>query len=204
MEVEVKLRLPDSAAHQKLSDLLSPFHVQTHFQENLFFDGANCELASVRAVLRLRFYGGDSRCVLSLKSRPAIAAGISRAEELEEPLDPALGRAWAADPRRFLSLESSEALRRVRDEHGVSEDRGGLVCLGGFRNVRSVYDWEGLRLELDETMFDFGTNYELECESSEPERDKVLLERLLDSNGIGFSYSKLSKFDIFRSRKLPE
>ncbi|XP_062089921.1 triphosphate tunnel metalloenzyme 3-like [Humulus lupulus] len=202
MEVEVKLRLPDSEAHQKLSDILSPCHANTFFQENVFFDGANAKLSSNLAVHRFRFYDDNSRCVLSLKAKPVIYNGISRAEEHEEPFDPTIGRACVAEPWRLLAVDSSEILKQVREEFGVGE--GGLVCLGGFRNVRTVYNWEGLKLELDETKYDFGTNYELECESLSPERDKKLLEKLLKTNGIEFSYSKVSKFAIFRSRKLPD
>ncbi|KAG4926054.1 hypothetical protein JHK87_051594 [Glycine soja] len=201
MEVEIKLRLPDSATHQKLSNLLAPFHTKTLIQENIFFDGMNKELTSNLAVLRIRFYDLE-HCVLSLKAKPVISAGISRMEEHEEPFDVALGRACIAEPWRLLSVESSEILKRVRDEYRVGEN--GVVCLGGFRNVRAVHQWKGLKLELDETNYDFGTNYELECESDDPERHKRLLEEFLHGNGINYSYSKLSKFAVFQSRKLPE
>jgi hypothetical protein len=40
-----------------------------------------------------------------------------------------------------------------------------LVCMGGFRNSRAVYAWNGETLELDETDFDHGTLYEIECET---------------------------------------
>jgi uncharacterized protein YjbK len=69
--------------------------------------------------------------------------------------------------------------------------------------VRAVYEWQGLKLEVDETGYDFGTCYEVECESADPERVKLLIERFLEENGIGFSYSDTSKFAIFRSGKLP-
>ncbi|KAJ1443114.1 CYTH-like domain superfamily [Sesbania bispinosa] len=87
MEVEIKLRLPDSATHQKLSNLLSPFHTKTLIQENIFFDGKNAELTSNLVVLRIRFYNLEN-CVLSLKAKPVISGGISRMEEHEEPFDP--------------------------------------------------------------------------------------------------------------------
>ncbi|XP_052183431.1 triphosphate tunnel metalloenzyme 3-like [Diospyros lotus] len=208
MEVEVKLRLPDAASHQKLSDLLSPFRSKTLIQENVFFDGSNAELSSKFAVLRLRFYGIDSgnHCVLSLKSKPVISAGISRAEEAEEAFDPAIGRACIAEPWRLLSLDSSSSriLQRVKEEFGIGDGKGRLACLGGFRNVRTVYDWKGLKLELDETQFDFGTSYEIECESSDPDSAKKLLQEFLDRNGIRYSYSEASKFAVFRSGKLPD
>ncbi|KAI4351135.1 hypothetical protein L6164_005518 [Bauhinia variegata] len=202
MEVEIKLRLPDSTSHQRLSELLAPFHAKTLIQENIFFDGANAELTSNLAVLRIRFYDDvENCCVLSLKAKPKISGGISRMEEHEEPLDPLLGRACIAEPWR-LSATSSEILKRVRDEFGIGEN--GFVCLGGFKNVRSVFDWNGLKLEFDETSYDFGTCYEIECESSEPERDKKLLEEFLGENGINYSYSNVNKFAVFQSRKLPE
>ncbi|KAK9706235.1 hypothetical protein RND81_07G112700 [Saponaria officinalis] len=203
MEVEVKLRLPDSKAHQSLSNLLSPFHKQTHFQHNVFFDGAASELSSRRAVLHLRFYGEDSetaeRCVVSLKAKAALVDGVSRVEEDEEDIDPYWGREICADPNRIASVES-RILKRVTQEFG--SDIVGYVCLGGFKNVRGVYEWNGLKLEVDETLFDFGILYEVECESDEPDKAKELIEELLTRNGIPYSYSKMSKFAIFQSRKL--
>ncbi|BBG99150.1 adenylate cyclase [Prunus dulcis] len=204
MEVEVKLRLSDASAHQKLTDLLSPFHVQTLIQENIFFDGSSAELSSNRAILRLRFYDGVSPCVLSLKAKPVISDGVSRVQELEEPFDPVLGRACVAEPWRLSVVDSSALLKRVREEYGVREEGLGFVCLGGFRNVRGLYEWKGLKIEVDESNYDFGTCYEVECESSNPERDKKILEKLLEENGIRFQYSEVSKFAIFRSGKLPE
>ncbi len=40
-----------------------------------------------------------------------------------------------------------------------------LVSLGGFKNVRSDFDFEGFKLELDETQFEWGTVYEIEVET---------------------------------------
>ena len=39
------------------------------------------------------------------------------------------------------------------------------MCLGGFRNLRRDYSWEGFKLELDETQFEWGTVYEIEVET---------------------------------------
>lgn len=103
------------------------------------------------------------------------------------------------DPGRLLLIDTLRIVKRVKEEFGVE----GLVCLGGFKNVRRVYDWKGLKLEVDETMYDFGTCYEVECECFEPEKAKVLMEELLRSNGIEYCYSEVSKFATFVSRKLP-
>ncbi|KAM0974357.1 hypothetical protein ACFX2C_017548 [Malus domestica] len=198
MEVEVKLRLLDAAAHRQVTTLLAPFLVATHRQENLFFDGSKAELAARRAVLRLRFSDRSPLCAVTLKARAVLVQGVSRVEEDEEELDHSIGRACAAEPEKLMKAES-RVLRRVREEFGVL----GFVGLGGFRNVRDVYDWKGLKLEVDETKYDFGTCYEIECESADPEGVKVVLEDLLRENGVRYSYSEVSKFAIFRAGKLP-
>ncbi|CAN6357478.1 unnamed protein product [Urochloa humidicola] len=122
MEVEIKLRLPDAAAHRRLSTYLSPHLRRTHAQRNLFFDAAARTLAAATAALRVRLYGTDdlapSRAVLALKRRPSIHAGVSRVEEVEEPLDPALALACAADPARLGAVDSP-IIRLVAAEYGV-------------------------------------------------------------------------------------
>jgi len=40
-----------------------------------------------------------------------------------------------------------------------------LVCLGGFKNLRQDYNYEGLKMELDETSYEWGTCYEIEIET---------------------------------------
>ncbi|KAK4257458.1 hypothetical protein QN277_007044 [Acacia crassicarpa] len=202
MEVEVKLRLENAEAHRMVTASFAPFHIITHRQENLFFDGAAGELSSRRAILRLRFYDDDARCVVSLKAKAVLVNGVSRVEEDEEDLDPKIGRDCVAEPGKLDSVVESRVLRRVKEEFGVVGEKG-YVGLGGFKNVRSVYEWKDLKLEVDETSFGFGTLYEIECESADPEKAKQLLEEFLKENGIAYSYSEMSKFAIFRSGKLP-
>ncbi len=40
-----------------------------------------------------------------------------------------------------------------------------LVCLGGFKNLRQDYNYKGLKMELDETSYEWGTCYEIEIET---------------------------------------
>lgn len=40
-----------------------------------------------------------------------------------------------------------------------------LACMGGFKNQRDVFSWEGETLELDQTLYDWGTLYEIEVET---------------------------------------
>ncbi|KAK6944429.1 CYTH domain [Dillenia turbinata] len=200
MEVEVKLRLPNAATHNRVLSLLSPFLLKTQCQENFFFDGVSRELSSKRAVLRVRFYDNDSLCVVCLKAKAVLVDGVSRVEEDEEESEPLIGRACVSDPSKLGSIDS-RILKRVRDEFGV--ENGAFVCLGGFKNLRNVFNWKGLKLEVDETEFEFGTCYEIECESVEPEEAKKLIEEFLKENGVEYSYSEKSKFAIFQSGKLP-
>ncbi|KAL3681708.1 hypothetical protein R1sor_024664 [Riccia sorocarpa] len=194
---KITLKLPSPEAHEKVASALSAFHEVTHMQENVFFDGANTELSSKRAVLRLRFYDGDGKCVVTFKGNAVIVDGISRGEELEEDIDVSLGRACVAEPWR-LTTTGSNLLNKIVADYGCKD----FVCLGGFRNVRNVFNWEGLKIELDETQYDFGTTYEVECESTDPERVRQLLGDFLKSRGIGYIYSTKSKFAVFRSGKL--
>ena len=62
-------------------------------------------------------------------------------------------------------------------------------------------DWKGLKLEVDETNFDFGTLYEIECESSDPKRAKRLLKEFLKENEINYSLPEREKERKTRIRK---
>jgi len=142
-----------------------------------------------------------SRCILSLKAKPTLANGISRVEEDEEEIDLGLARECVDSPSKLSSL-GSRVLKRVKEEYGFT-DFLGFVCLGGFENVRNVYEWRGVKLEVDETKYAFGNCYEIECETEEPERVKTMIEELLTVNKIEFKDSDMTKFAVFRSGKLP-
>lgn len=129
-----------------------------------------------------------------------IVDGVSRVEEDEEEVDFEVGLRCLEEATKLVDVDSRVA-RRAREEFGV---KAGFVGLGGFRNVRNVYQWNGVKLEVDETVYDFGTCYEIECESSEPEKVKEMIEEFLKENEIEYSYSQLSKFATFRSGKLPQ
>lgn len=61
-----------------------------------------------------------------------------------------------------LALERQSNIRMPRYRKYDVKD---LRCLGGFRNERSDYDWEGFKIELDKTMFPHGKVYEVEVET---------------------------------------
>jgi uncharacterized protein YjbK len=202
-EVEVKLRITDAASYAALARALVPTFRAAAEQENFFFDGARGELAARRVVLRVRLYNrgrATERATLTVKGKGAIVDGVSRADEEEEALAPALAARLAADPAALLALESP-LMARVRAEH-LAAPGAALRCLGSFVNERGDYAWRGLPLELDRTTYPWGTLHELECETAEPERARGMLEELLAEHGVAYRYSTKSKFANFVDRTL--
>lgn len=128
----MKLRLRDKASHQKLRTLLSQFHAATHHQHNTFFDGSASELSNRRAVLRLRFHEetNSPKCFVCLKAKAVLTNGVSRVEEDEEEMDPAIGKGCLEDPQKLMDVDS-RVLRRVKAEFGV-KGFGFLLNLARF------------------------------------------------------------------------
>ncbi|QDZ18654.1 CYTH domain-containing protein [Chloropicon primus] len=199
MEVEVKLRLKSGDDHRKACEHFGSRdeHKAKYFQENLFFDGLEQELSSKRVVLRIRFYNMNEKCVVTVKGKAVLENGIGKASEVEEAIDPILGRSFVENPELMLESDLS-VLRDTLGKFGVK----GLKGLGGFKNVRDVYNWKGLDIEVDETKYNWGTVYEIECETSEPERIKGELEEVLKGQGVGYEYSKVTKFQNFINQTL--
>jgi len=196
MEVEVKIRLPDRAAYDKVAAALGSSLQAVHEQENHFFDGSNQELSAQRCVLRLRFYNVDKKAVITIKGKMVIENGIGRASEVEEDVDAVLARKYLTEPTALL--QDSPLVRSLNEKTGMSA----LVCRGGFRNKRQVYSWQGETLELDETYFEHGTLYEIECETDQPEQLRDKLEAFLGQQGVQYRYSDTSKFANFVNKTL--
>ena len=197
VEVEVKLRLGGAGDHAKLAELLRPGYRERIEQENNFFDGSRGELSSRRVNLRVRLMG--DRAEVTVKGKAVLVDGVSKASEENEAVGFDVARGWVADPATLPGAGPSLP-GRTAEELGVPE--GGFVGLGGFRNIRDVFVWEGETLELDETLYEWGTLYELECETERPEVVKPRLEALLRGAGVDFRDSTTSKFSNFRNRTL--
>ncbi|XP_039827418.1 triphosphate tunnel metalloenzyme 3-like [Panicum virgatum] len=154
---------------QKILDKPIPPWLHSEIRDGLAVREPRAAAARSLAVLRFHLYNPDDRAplrvVLALKRHPCIEANISRIEEVEEPVDPALALACANNPVRLGGV-NSPIVRLVADEVGVGQDTAPFVWLGEFRQTRAIYELEdgGLVLELDEMRFDFGTSYELECD----------------------------------------
>ncbi|GIL60526.1 hypothetical protein Vafri_15074 [Volvox africanus] len=196
MEVEIKIRLPDRAAYDKVTAALEQGRTASYAQANYFFDGPNRELNSRRVVLRLRTYNGDEKATITLKGKQILENGIGRASEVEEDVDSTAAPRYLAEPNSML--QELPLIRTTAEKFGLES----LVSLGGFRNQRVCYTWEGHVLELDETAFDHGTLYEIECETDHPEILRDRLESFLSSLGVSYSYSQTSKFANFINKTL--
>ncbi|MNE86071.1 CYTH domain protein [compost metagenome] len=88
-----------------------------------------------------------------------------------------------------------ELMDMIRDTYKIEE----YVCLGGFKNLRKKYDWEGYVLEFDQVTYPFGMNYEIEVETADAAILKPKLTQLLDTLNIQYQDSKRSKFANFFS-----
>jgi len=195
----VKLRLPGRQAYDQVAAMLAAGKQATYAQENFFFDGDKQELESQRAVLRLRFFNGDEKAVITVKGKQLLVGGIGRATEVEEDVPKggeAAARGWLSHPNELLT--ASPLLQDLNKNWGIQN----LLCMGGFRNHRTVFAWEGETLELDETSYEHGTLYEIEVETTQPEVVRDRLEVLLKGAGVDYSYSATSKFANFINKSL--
>ncbi|KAL5215465.1 hypothetical protein ABZP36_006866 [Zizania latifolia] len=137
-----QLRLPDATAHCRLSSFLAPHLRRIDAQRNLFFKAAPRTLAVATTALHLRLYGlderGPSRTVLVLKRCPRIDAGVSRVEEVKEPLQPAL-----APATRTLDFVITEYLEqrchagRLKDE--LAREKGHVNVVRAIEVSRKSY-----------------------------------------------------------------
>lgn len=197
MEVEVKLRLLSKEGHDKVVELLKEGQ-QNHFrQENYFFDGPSQELSSQRMVLRCRFYNDTEKACVTLKGKMKVEDGIGRATEDEDWVDPVKSREFLTNPSALLDADIA-VIRKLRSNIDVQS----LKCLGRFKNVRKEIKWEGNLLEVDETQYDWGTVYEIECETSEPEAVRNKLEEFLKANSIAYKFNTSTKFHNFINKTL--
>lgn len=123
-------------------------------------------------------------------------AALVFAPQLESKIDPEVAHRCVAEPNTILEIPG-QVLDAVR-EKGVEQ----LVGLGGFANTRQELRWESLLLELDETRFEWGTVYELECETDQLEVVKPRLEAALRGAGIAFRDGTVTKFANFVNKTL--
>jgi uncharacterized protein YjbK len=128
---------------------------------------------------------------MTYKSKGTIIDGISRINELETNVSQQDFEATLQNPPYIIDLAPKiDFLKLVTESCKAAE----LKQVGFFRNTRKVFAWSGLCLEVDETLYPFGTAWEVEVEHEDPEMAKKELEAMFVKEGISFSESKRSKF----------
>eukprot|EP00762_Andalucia_godoyi_P001318 ANDGO_04894.mRNA.1 Triphosphate tunel metalloenzyme 3 len=203
-EVEIKLVLPDRPTYLKAITLFSEIgkclsDVGGVLQRNSFFDGPANELSSKRSIFRIRDTGSD-KLLCTLKRGTVVKDGVARSEEIEETLGRSLLQSLLAETgSAAVTLPQNTAIfDLIRSDFGVSSVRP----LGGFENLRTKFEWSGLVVEVDETRYSFGTNYEIEIECTNPALVKSNLSTVLANAGIQFTENQSTKFHRFVSGKL--
>ncbi|KAI3630599.1 hypothetical protein MIR68_012034 [Amoeboaphelidium protococcarum] len=200
MEIEVKLKLLDKAAHQRVIEHLTKEAkpLGKEIQTNNFFDTEDNALQKVRNVMRIRQKiksGGSESYVLTLKGNAVLENGVSRVEENEETLSSDEAKSLIEDPTQMISQATSTSksalLKQIFEKFN---DQSGWKKVGSFKNERQKFQWKDYVLEVDETMFQHGTCYEIELEHVDAITAKSHLENWLTSHGIQYSYSKKNKY----------
>ncbi|ORZ08517.1 CYTH-like domain-containing protein [Lobosporangium transversale] len=195
MEIEIKIRLPSEDATCMLEKTLgSP--IASEDQNNVFFDGVHKELIKSRLVFRIRIIQKSDKvpvAVVALKGNAVLVNGIATVEEEEEPIDIAIARQIIDNPNLIPEAAKSHRLLQKIVERVPCPD--GYSHMGRFKNIRHKFQWREYLVEVDRTTYPHGTAYEVEIESTEPEKAKESMTSLLDEHGISYGYSQRNKFE---------
>ena len=189
-EIELKLRLEGRAQYDKLCrEMGTP--ADAWEQINHYFRSEDGRIPGEEGVIRIREERG--RAVLTVKLG-ALKDGLASAQEYEE--------AWRG-PLEEMPPSSSAIWENGHAGLKALEQRFGkcfaLVWVGKMVNQRRLYRTaEGLCMEVDASRYSDGEeDYEVEVETDDPERDRGLLEALLDGMGIRFVPQPATKYQRF-------
>jgi uncharacterized protein YjbK len=189
MEIEVKISL-DQQSYVKLLTCLGK-ETAIQYQENYFLD-SDKELQKHFVNIRLRKENQDY--YITSKRKGSLIDGISRINENQLQITQALFDDILTNPNSTTHPIIGDLLKEFNIQN--------LALVGSFKNKRMVYYWQGLCLEIDETTYAFGTCYEVEIETAEPELAKKKFLAFLNSNEIQFSNSTKSKYGRLLAGKI--
>ena len=76
--MEIKLQLPDAAAHAKVLQALAPHKKAAFLQRNYFFDSADGRVSAHKRTLRVRFFESEApdKAVLTIKASLSLLHGV--------------------------------------------------------------------------------------------------------------------------------
>ncbi|KAF9931318.1 hypothetical protein FBU30_010457 [Linnemannia zychae] len=196
MEIEIKIRLASEEHTARLEKALGGTPISSENQDNVFFDGVNKELISNKLVFRIRLIeksGKEPIAIVALKGNALLVNGIAHVEEEEEAIDIEVARRIIENPNLIPeAAQSHRLLKKIVERVPCKE---GYTHMGRFKNVRHKYQWQEYLVEVDRTSFSHGTAYEVEIESTDPEKAKARFTALLQEHDIPFGNSQRNKFE---------
>ena len=189
-EIEIKLRLEGRAQYDRLCrEMGTP--ADAWEQINHYFRSEDGRIPGKEGVIRIRLERGKAVFTVKLG---ALKDGLASAQEYEEPwrgpqeeMPPPSTAMWDAGHAGLHALEHRFGKRFL------------LVWVGKMINQRRLYRTvEGLCMEVDASRYPDGEeDYEVEVETDDPERDRGLLEALLDRFGVHFVPQPATKYQRF-------
>ncbi|KAF9962360.1 hypothetical protein BGZ65_009302 [Modicella reniformis] len=176
MEIEIKIRLPSEEDTTKLEQVFGGTPFVSENQDNFFFEGVHKELIKSQLVFRIRVIemsGREPVAIAALKGNAVLIDGIAKVEEEEEVINIDIARRIIEDPNLIpQAAESHRLLKKIVERIPCND---GYIHLGRFKNVRHKYHWQDYVVEVDRTTYPHGTAYEVEIESTDPEKAKERL-----------------------------
>ena len=204
MEIELKWGLKHPGDLNRLLAYL-PVPDAILVQNNHYFTDPLGRLSKARTMVRVREEGlggegcaGIDKVVLTVKRRLAKDAGVFRAEETEELIEPDLWHRILYE-RATLDDLDSPALKALKAEFEVEQ----WNPQGMLLNKRHVVKFEGYVLEIDRTTFDDGhVDAEVEVETEDIAGAKQVLSTVGEACGIEFFDQTHGKYSRFLRRCL--
>ncbi len=190
-EIELKYRLQSRLDYEKLCQGLGVPDEEVE-QENHYFQSEDGEMPGEKGVIRIRLEKGTA--VFTVKLGGMLVGGISRSQEYEEPWE---GGLEELPPSGTVFWERGHAGMDAMEQ--AFGRRPPLVWAGRMVNRRKLYRLPGgMNLEVDESRYPDGqSDYEVELETAEPERERERLQALMDRFDICYVPQVKTKYERF-------
>ncbi len=185
-EMELKIRL-EERSYLDLQNYLEKHsrHLVNLVQTNYYLDTVDYDFLKLKQMIRVREQDGD--LILTHKSRVELEAGYFKSMEREYLL-----------PVR-APIQLQDVIGYIPDY--LPEVSKNLICLGFIKNYRQVFLWENFTLELDCSRYgdsdDSPRDWELECETENPQMLREKLSELFEKMGIALLEQTETKFQRF-------
>ena len=189
-EIEIKLRLEGRAQYDRLCrEMGTP--ADAWEQINHYFRSEDGRIPGKEGVIRIRLERGKAVFTVKLG---ALKDGLASAREYEEPWPGPLEE--MPPPWTAMWDAGHSGLHALEQRFG---GRFPLVWVGKMINRRRLYrPDEGLCMEVDASRYPDGEeDYEVEVETDDPERDRGLLEALLDRLDVLYVPQPATKYQRF-------